>query len=166
MEIEVIVEGEGLADLATIRLPHGAAGQELIAAVAARGGFPAGEASLFVEDEDEELDASKLIVDERMSGRVHHVHRAKQIEVTVFYGKEERRKAFRPAARVQRVLDWAVGRHGFNIDPAIAPEMELALHGQQDPLPKTAHIGRFVRHPQHKLEVDLIRGVVPNGGVR
>jgi hypothetical protein len=41
--------------------------------------------------------------------------------------------------------------------------MELALHGETAALPKDAHIGRYVRHPHHKLEFDLIRGIVPNG---
>ena len=166
MQIEVLVDGEGLADVAAISLPHGAPGRELIAAVAARGGFPAEEAFLFVEDEDEELDIAVLVVDERLSGRVHHVHRAKWIEVEVFYMGNDKKKEFRPAARVQRVLDWAVGPHGFNIDPTIAPEMELALHGHTEALPKNAHIGRFVHHPHHGLALDLIRGVVPNGGSR
>ena len=64
---------------------------------------------------------------------------------------------------MQRVLDWAFGPNGFKIDPVIAPEMELALHGKTTALPKDAHIGRYVRHPRHELEFDLIRGIVPNG---
>ena len=166
MHIEIMVEGEGLADVAVIQLPQGAIGTDLIAAVAAKGGFPASEAILFFEDEDEPLDLRLPLVGHDKSGRAHHVHRAKEIEVTVFYMRKEKTKAFRPAARVQRVLDWAVVPLGFNIDPAIATEMELALHGETTALPKDAHIGRFVRHPQHTLALDLIRGVVPNGGVR
>jgi hypothetical protein len=164
MEIDIVVEGEGLADVATIRLPHGAPGRALVAAVAAQGGFPAEEALLFVEDEDEPLDVTLVVIDERMSERIHHVHRARHIEVTVFYKDAQKSKTFRPATRVQQVLDWAVGPHGFRIDSAIAPEMELALHAQTMALPKNAHIGRFVRHPHHSLALDLIRGVVPNGG--
>ncbi len=165
MEIDVLVEGEGLADVETVRLPHGAQVRELIAVVARKGGYPAEEALLFVEDGDEPLDLAVLVVDERMGERIHHVHRARQIEVTVFYMAGQKSKTFRPATRVQQVLDWAVGPNGFKIDPSIAPEMELAIHGQTTPLPKNAHIGRFVHHPEHKLALDLIRGVVPNGGL-
>jgi hypothetical protein len=164
MEIDVLVEGEGLADVETVRLPHGAQVRELIAIVARKGGFPAEEALLFVEDGDEPLDLA-VLVDELTGERIHHVHRARQIEVTVFYMAGEKNKTFRPAARVQQVLDWAVSPKGFKIDPSIAPEMELAIHGQTTPLPKNAHIGRFVHHPEHKLALDLIRGVVPNGGL-
>jgi hypothetical protein len=164
MEIGVLVEGEGLLEIETIRLSKGVPAERLIAAVAAKGGFPAGEAVLFVEDEDEPLDFAAVVIDEHMGERIHHVHRARHVEVTVFYQGREKNKSFRPSARVQRVLDWAVGRDGFNIDPAIAPEMELALHGQTVALPKSAHIGRFVHHPHHSVAFDLIRGVVPNGG--
>lgn len=163
MEIEVIVEGEGLADVATVRVPQGAAAREIVIAVAAKGKFPAEEAFLFIEDTAEPLDLAAVIVEEKTAGKVHHVHRAREIEVVVFYKEADKKRKFPPSTRVQRVLDWAVGPEGFNIDKAITPEMELALRGQKEALPKNAHIGRYVRHPRHVLELDLIRGVVPQG---
>lgn len=163
MEIEVILEGEGLSDVEVIRIPEGSLAREIVVAVATKSGFPAEEAVLFVEDAEEPLDLAVVVAPEKISGKIHHVHRVRKIEVEVFYQAQHKEKKFPPSARVQRVLDWAVGKDGFNIDPAIAPEMELALHGQTKPLPKNAHIGRYIRHPQCKLEFDLIRGVVPNG---
>ncbi len=163
MDIEIIVEGEGLADVETIRIPEGSTAREIVAAVALKGGFPAEEGNLSAEDGEEPMDLAVVVAEEKVSGRVHHVHRARQIEVSVFYQGRQIEKRFPPSARVQRVLDWAVGRDGFKIDPAIAPEMELALHGQTTALPKNAHIGRYLRHPHHELAFDLIRGVVPNG---
>jgi hypothetical protein len=162
VEVEIIVEGEGLAEVEIIRIEEGSAGREIVAAVAVRGGFPAEEGFLFLEDSEEPLDV-EVIVGEENTGRVHHVHRVRHIEVSVFYQDRRIEKRFSPATRVQRVLDWAVGPRGFNIDKAIAPEMELALHGSNITVPKDAHIGRFLRHPEHCLSFDLIRGVVPNG---
>jgi hypothetical protein len=162
MQVEIIVEGEGLAEVETIRLEEGSVGREIVAAVAVKGGFPAEEGLLFIEDCEEPLDIAVLIAEEN-SGKVHHVHRARHIEVSVFYQERRIEKRFSPATRVQRVLDWAVGPNGFNIDKAIAPEIELALEGSKVPLPKDAHIGRYLRHPEHCLSFDLIRGVVPNG---
>ena len=161
--VEIMVEGEGFAEVELIRLPQGSATREIVVAVAAKHGFRPEEAFLFVEDCEEPLDLS-LLIKGGMAGKVHHVHRARQIEVTVFYQRREIEKRFSPAARVERVLDWAVSPSGFNIDKTIAPEMELALQGSTTPLPKDAHIGRYLRHPQHCLSFDLIRGVVPNGG--
>jgi hypothetical protein len=165
MDIEVIVEGEGLSEVETIRIPRGGAAREIVVAVAAKGGFPAEEGILFVEDSDDPLDPALVVVEETLARKVHHVHRARHVEVAVYYQGRHIEKRFSPSTRVQRVLDWAVGPHGFNIDRTIAPEMELALHGKTTALPKDAHIGRYIRHPHRELAFDLIRGIVPNGAL-
>jgi hypothetical protein len=163
MDIEVMVEGEGLTEVETIRIPEGSVAREIAKVVAVKGGFPVEEAILFIEDCEEPIDLAVVVVEEEVGGRVHHVHRARRIDVAVFYQSHQIDKRFAPSTRVQRVLDWAVGPDGFKIDPAIAPEMELALYGQTTALPKNAHIGRYIRHPHHELAFDLIRGIVPNG---
>jgi hypothetical protein len=162
-EIEVMVEGEGLAEVDIIRIPAGSVTGAIVAAVAVRGGFPVDGAALFIEDCEDSVDLTIVVVEEDVAGKVHHVHRAHKIEVGVFYQGRKLTRRFAPSVRVQRVLDWAVGTDGFRIDPPIAPEMELALHGQTTALPKNAHIGRYIRHPHCELDFDLIRGIVPNG---
>jgi hypothetical protein len=162
MEIEIFVEGEGLIGVEAIRVPTGSAGREIVVAIAARGGFPVEDGLLFVEDCDEPLDLLVILTKEA-SGKVHHVHRARHIEVSVFYQGGHLTHQFSPSTRVQRVLDWAVGPNGFKIDSAVAPEMELSLHESTAALPKDAHIGRYIHHPDHRIVFDLIRGVVPNG---
>jgi hypothetical protein len=163
VSVEVLVEGEGLADVEILLIAGGASAQEVVRGVARKGAFPDAEAALFVEDSDEPLDLATTVVDDSFLGRVHHVHRVRRVTVAICYKEREIERRFSPSTRVQRVLDWAVGHEGFNIDPSIAPEMELALQGTEKPLPKSAHIGRFVHHPHHELKLDLIRGVVPNG---
>lgn len=163
MHIEIMVEGEGLAEVEAIRIPEGSTAREIVAAVAVKGGYPTEEAILYVEDCEEPVDLTIVVTEEVVSGKVHHVHRARKIEVAVFYQGRQIEKQFAPSTRIQRVLDWAVSSEGFKIDPAVAPEMELALHGQTTALPKNAHIGRYIRHPHHELAFDLIRGIVPNG---
>jgi hypothetical protein len=162
-EIEVFVEGEGLAGVEVVRIPAGSVTGKIIEAVAVRGGFTVEGAALFVEDCENSIDLTVVLVEEDVVGKVHHVHRSHRIEVGVFYQGLRLVKRFPPSARVQRVLDWAVGPEGFRIDPPIAPEMELALHSQTTALPKNAHIGRYIRHPHRELDFDLIRGIVPNG---
>lgn len=163
MRIEIEVEGENLAETEIIEIEKGHDGHVLVAEVSKRCGIEPTALLLFEEDCNGPLDLT-IIIDERRSGIVHHVHRAKEVDVIVNYNGPPKSHRFSPATRIQRVLDWAIGSHGFNIDPTIAPEMELALHGHTEELPKRAHIGRYVKHPHHKLELDLIRGVVPNGG--
>jgi hypothetical protein len=163
MDIEILVEGEGLTEVETIRIPAGSTAHEIVSIVAAKAGYAVQEAMLFVEDCEQAVDLAIVVTEEAFGNKVHHVHRAHKIEVAIFYQGRKIEKRFAPSTRVQRVLDWAVGPNGFKIDPAIAPEMELALHGQTTALPKNAHIGRYVRHPHHELAFDLIRGIVPNG---
>ncbi len=162
-DIEVMVEGEGLAEVEIIRLPQGSVARELVVAVASKVGFPPEEAVLLVEDSDEEVDLALCLTKEMVGERVHHVHRAHKIAVTVAYKEGQKEARFSPSSRIQRILGWAVSKEEFNIDPVIAPDMELALHDHTTALPKNAHIGRYVHHPHHRLSLDLIRGIVPNG---
>ena len=162
MDFTIIVDGEGLADLEVVVVPSGATAREVVFAIAKKTGIAVEEAILFVEDCEEPL-ALDLEIERLKHSHVHHVHRARSIETTVYYQGQAKVKAFPPSARVQVVLEWAVGPEGFRIDPVIAPEMELALHGHTNELPRQAHIGRYARHPHRKLVLDLIRGVVPNG---
>jgi hypothetical protein len=164
MNTQILVDGEGLRDLEVIIVPHGRTAREIVIAVGEKTGISAGETILFVEDFDEPVDLETAI--ENLKPQyVHHVHRVRSIQASVFYQGLMKEKAFSPSTRVQVVLEWAVGPEGFMIDPAIAPEMELALHGQTVELPKQAHIGRYVQHPKKELALDLIRGIVPNGRV-
>jgi hypothetical protein len=162
--IEILSEGEGLKDIELFQAQQGAQAFELIRLVAERGGFPADEAMLFIEGGNEPVAIAGLIIDEHFRGRAHHVHRGRRLEVHVAYQDKDIEHHYSPAVTVQTALDWAIGPHGLKIDPAIAPEMELALEGSEKPLPRQAHLGRFVHHPSHELRLDLIRGVIPNGG--
>jgi hypothetical protein len=166
MNVEILVEGEGLADLAVIQLPVGASAREIVRFVGSKSGVSVDDALLFAEDDERPIDIACALIDESFSGRTHHVHRLPCVSTIVFYQQRHLEHAFSPAARVNRVLEWAVGCKGFNIDASIAPEMELALHGSDKVLPRNAHIGRYIQHPHHELKVDLVRGVIPNGAVR
>ena len=111
-KFEISVEGEELADIEIISLPEGATGRDIIIVVAERSAFSPDEAILLIEDGDEAIDI-EMPLTESAIGRVHHVHRAREIEVGVFYLGNHKAHKFRPSARVQRVLDWAVGPEGI-----------------------------------------------------
>jgi hypothetical protein len=162
MSIEISIEGEGLVDIETLVIPKGSKARDVIAGIAKKSNLPLEAAFLFEEDSEEPLDLDLIIDEHRAKSTVHHVHTAKKIAVVIYYNNKQIEHRFPPSTRVHRVLLWATGREGFSIDPAIAPEMELALHGKTEALPRNAHIGRFVKHG-HTLVLDLIRGVVPNG---
>lgn len=160
--IEAFVEGEGFANVEIINLPNGSRVRDLVVAVVQKKGGVAEEMLVFEEDVDEPLNF-ELELKKGPASPVHHVHRARKVDVVVHYLNKTKEKAFSPSTRVQKLLDWVVGPGGFSVDPTIAPEMEVALRGETKELPREAHIGRYVQHPHHRFELDLIRGVIPNG---
>ncbi|MFZ0943590.1 MAG: hypothetical protein WB930_02585 [Syntrophobacteraceae bacterium] len=162
MHARILVDGEGLRDLEVVIVPHGGTARDVVIAVGKKTGISTEEGVLFIEDVDEPVDLD-FVIENLKPHHVHHVHRARSIATSVFYQGLTKVKAFSPSTRVQVILEWAVGPEGFKIDPAIAPEMELTLHGQTVELSKQAHIGRYVQHPKNELALDLIRGIVPNG---
>jgi hypothetical protein len=160
--IEIFIQGEGFTEIEVINLPPGSHVRDIAVAVGHKKGVAPEELLIFEEDGDDPLDFKRPL-NKEPSCAVHHAHRVPKIDVVVQYLNKSKEKAFSPSTRIQKVLDWVVGRDGFAIDPTIAPEMELALRGETKELPKEAHIGRYVQHPHHRLELDLIRGIIPNG---
>ena len=110
-EITVFLDGEGFAEPKAVKVHSGAAGQDLLRTVARILGIPDEELTLFTEDDDEPLELKAPVRDDQ----IYHVTRAREVEVKVFYQDRHETKVFRPAVRIQKVLDWAVGKHGFKI---------------------------------------------------
>lgn len=160
-EVAILVECAGMADIQEIVVPLGSKLRVLVEEAGKRCGISAEEVLVFREDGEEPLDLEVHIDEKYPHHKIHHTHNRKTIEVVVFFMNEKREKKFHPAAKVERVLDWAVKE--YNIDPPIRPLMELALHGSKDALPNDAPIGRYVKPHQRVLELDLIRGIIPNG---
>lgn len=158
----VLVGGAGKPELLKITIKTGAKLQEIVEVMAKEGGFSPKGAFLFIEDQDGPLNL-ELIVDEKYDRRkVHHVHRARTIEVFVCYGPEEKKRSFSPSTTIGKVLAWAL--KVFNIDPEKAPEMRLALEGSEEPLDNNTHIGSLVQHNhENKLKLCLVRPPVVNG---
>jgi hypothetical protein len=166
MTIDLLTDGEGFKDVELIRVSPGTSALSVVHDIALKSGFGADEVYLFVEDEDLPIEIKGLLVDESFRGRLHHIHRALHVEALIFYKERHVKRRFSPATRLQRILDWAVSPSELNIDPLIAPEMELAIPGIETPLPKTSHLGRYVHHPCGEVKFDLIRGIIPNGASR
>ena len=162
MDIDVLVDGEGIPEIEIIQIDEDAPLARAVEVIAERAGENASTYLVFVENEDEPCDTSQPVPPHHRR-RVHHIHRHHRIDVGVGYSGEQVTRAFSPSSTVRRVLDWAIGPEGLNIDPSFAAEMRLALPGSQSPLPDSAHIGCFAKGPGHALELTLLRGVIPNG---
>lgn len=91
-------------------------------------------------------------------------HKARELTVMVNYDHLTKDKKFPPSKTVFKVLQWAVGKHGFNLDPTSAARANLILPGTDQPLPREAPISSFVRSGEHVLVVDMTLKDFTNGG--
>ena len=158
---DVIVAIETAPELVEVKLGPG----EHVAVVIARAARDAGlgeNVFVFVDDADEPLDVTIALDDGYPHHRRHHVHRHRQVEVTVHYDRGSRTRVFSPAARIERVLLWAI--EAFGIEAGMASEFELTRDGEG--VAGSEHLGRFADHPHGKAEFDLGRGPITNGAPR
>lgn len=117
------------------------------------------ETHIFERDADEPLQG-------RIEGRRHLrlvAHSKRAIEVTVRYEHRTDDHRFPPSATVFRVLRWAIGKSGFNLDPTAAAKANLMLPGADEPLPRDRAIGSFTKKGDHRLVLDLTLKDFTNG---
>jgi hypothetical protein len=92
-----------------------------------------------------------------------HAHRCRKVRVKVRWNADTKEHQFSPAAHVHRVLLWAIGKKGFNLDDTAKAKANLMLPGADQPLPKDSVIGRFVKHGDCELTLDLTLKDFTNG---
>jgi hypothetical protein len=72
-------------------------------------------------------------------------------------------RAFSPAKTVFKVLQWAVGKQAYNLDPTSAARANLILPGAETPLPRDSAIGSFTKPGECILVLDLTLRDFTNG---
>ncbi len=90
-------------------------------------------------------------------------HRCTVVTVEVRYDHRTIEQRFAPAATVFKVLQWAVSKKGFDLDPVTAAKANLMLPGADAPLPRDSAVGKFVRPNHCTLVVDLTLNDFTNG---
>jgi hypothetical protein len=114
-----------------------------------------GEVAL-LEDEEAPLDATASLSASGARERTHLFRgRRQKIDVSVEYNGDTHAREFPASARVHRVLEWAVGKQAFDLDPQDAAEHMLALPDESVP-PEDAHIGSLPEPEPGKLLLQLV----------
>ncbi|MBA3880475.1 hypothetical protein [Sphingomonas sp.] len=101
-----------------------------------------------------------------IEGRKHLrllAHPARVIEVVVQYEHHAKKKEFAPSATVFKVLQWAVSKAAYGLDPTNAAKANLILPGADEPLPRERTIGSFTKPGHQHLVVDLTLKDFTNG---
>lgn len=114
---------------------------------------------IFERDRDEPLVRN-------IEGRCHlrliaHPHRV--LDVVVRYDHLQKEHRFAPSATVFKVLQWAVGEHGYRLDPTNAAKANLILPGADQPLPRDRVIGALTKPGAACLILDLTLKDFTNG---
>jgi hypothetical protein len=115
---------------------------------------------LFLRDEDEPLGAT---LPKRSNMRLIG-HRKRTIDVVVRYEHHEKARHFSPAVTVFKVLQWAVSKRAYGLDPIVAAKANLMLPGAEQPLARDKLIGSVVEMHCDRLVLDLTLKDFTNGG--
>jgi len=84
------------------------------------------------------------------------LHRGRhRVDVRVHYNGDTKDRRFAPGATIERVHEWAVGPHAFNLNPADAGDLVLRETGSTEELDTGAHVGRLAGL-DHELDLDLV----------
>lgn len=158
-ETELFVQGEGIRDIALVRVSEGGTVRDVVEAARAQGlRAEDGETpSVTVEDDDAELDldASLSAAGITDRGRVH-VHRCKRVAVTVNFNARQKTDDFPPSTTVKRLKKWADSKKGFDLRGADATEHLLQVCGSDERPNEDTHIGTLVEVPDCSLCFDLV----------
>ncbi|MCK9913700.1 hypothetical protein MXD81_31410 [Microbacteriaceae bacterium K1510] len=90
-------------------------------------------------------------------------HRCNQVTLEVRYEHDTKPHHFPPSATVFKALQWAVSKHGYDLDPMAAAKANLILPGADQPLPKDDVLGKYVKEGHCTLVVDLTLKDFTNG---
>jgi hypothetical protein len=92
-------------------------------------------------------------------------HRAKRVDVKVHFEQHTKSHDFAPSATVYKVLQWAIEKHGFDLDETARAKANLMLPGADAPLPREAVIGSLFGSHDCNLVLELTLKDFTNGRV-
>lgn len=80
-----------------------------------------------------------------------------QITVSISFAGATRSETFGPGTKIDKVLDWATDKDGFNVPEGDRDDLVLRLKGSTDPLDPDTHIGTLAGKGE-TLALDLLPG--------
>ncbi|MGJ4903156.1 hypothetical protein ACQR0V_16435 [Bradyrhizobium sp. HKCCYLS2058] len=160
--INIFYQGEGVAALEHIEIGDHETFGALRAELAKKHGLGA-DACLFIEDEAEPVaDEVPIASKAGRAGVKVHIHRCREIKVTVHFNGKSVHDKFAPGATVASVKQWAAIRK-FGMTEEEASHHHLQLAGttiQPDP---GTHIGTLATSGKCAAEFDLVSTPKVNG---
>jgi hypothetical protein len=154
--IELFLQGEGIADVTLIRVPHDCTVRELIVRVKKECGLEMPEEILLlIEDRDEPLALDAKLKEAGISHRHRiHCHRCSRVKVSVNFNLATKEAAFSPATTIGKIKRWADDQ--FGLKGVDATEHALQICGTSTRPDLDVHVGALVQHPHCLICFDLV----------
>jgi len=130
------------------------------AAIAAAAGQIEEMLEVFVENADAPLDGHLILI-EHLSATFAPLHAARPgaIKTTVEYNGRKVERAFRPNATIGRVIEWAIGKNGLDLEGGPA-DYQLKYRGEV--LSPDQHLGQ-IAHGEKSVDLFLVFKIKPQG---
>lgn len=157
VEILFAVEGHGRHFGVHVG-PNVTVGEFLAAAAADVGAVELVE--VFAEDSDEPLAHSLLLFEQLPASFAPlHVATCGTIKTTVEYNNRKVQREFRPSATIARIIKWAIGPEGLNLEGKPA-DYQIKHDGKI--VPPTTHLGQ-ISQGEKAVRLHLVFKVKPQG---
>ena len=160
--IDLFYQAQGLGEMQHLEIEADASVAVLRARLVEKHGLPP-DVLIFLEDEDEPVGGDTLLKERAtLTGLKVHLHRRREVKVTVMFNGKTVERLFCPSATVARVKRWAAERE-FGMSEAEAGEHVLQFAGNHErPAPGT-HIGALSEGEMRALAFDLVPDERING---
>ncbi len=159
-ELQLFVQGEGIADIQLVRVAEQSTLSELVgklgSAFTEADAVSATDEFIFLlEDSERELASDKSLKELGIKNRERiHIHRCRKVKVIVNFNGREIADAFPPSRTIAKVKRWADKE--FGIEGVDATEHALQICGTAKRPDEDVHIGALVRRPNCQVCFDLV----------
>ena len=158
-ELQLFVQGEGIADIQLVRVAEQSTLRELagkLGSVLTEADAAAADDFIFLlEDSERELASDKSLKELGIKNRERiHINRCCKVKVSVNFNGKEIADAFPPSRTIAKVKRWADKQ--FGIEGVDATEHALQICGTAKRPDEDVHIGSLVRRPNCQICFDLV----------
>lgn len=154
-KINVFIQGEGIKDVVRLLLEPQSTALDVRRACAFHGLQASGEATVFLEDQDEPLTDGVTV--ESVAGKHGvrlHVHRCQRVSVRVVYSGRVVEHVFGPGRTIGAVKKSAAKELGISKEDAA--ELILQIAGTHEQPDVDVHIGTLAVCPTCAISFDLV----------
>ncbi len=156
-QLEVFVQGPGIARPALVTVPAGGRVGDIVQASKGKGLKLDDEqsAKVWLQDADDPLDAHATLVEAGVKVRSRiQIHSCQRIHVTVNFNNDNKQHPFSPSATIAAVKAWAVEK--FGLDQTAATEYALQICGSTDKPAPDIEVGSLAQPGQCMACFDLV----------